>query len=429
MPSMNQQNEPDYGFYNQQLELFRQNLQHELQRAVRYGGERVAPLDISNSIEHQRQQIARVKAWLRQAGISVADLPEELPLEDTFLSQQGRQADVQRQNVSAIPGALVGTARSCRISVQMVNSALPLTMRLGFLALLLVLVTFVGRILLAALPALLALGIQLAVILMFIGLMLGRNSTVLWELVGRLVGGIMGMILGLLEAVFRLPINQGGAEYQVLRIDLNLFVPGRPPIPVQLRTQQPAQFIPDGSQIAVVGRTSLLGQLQASQIATPTQTIQGWREPSWLLPNMLLWGFILWLAFELVLDGSVPAWVWPSAGGNPAPTVITAASQQLADAPSPPQVSTPSPRPSVISPTSPPPAPTVRYAVVVGVTPRRLNLRDGPSAQSTVLTGVPEGSRVELIGEVELRGDERWQQVRFNDQTGWVSADFLSIQP
>src|SRR5687768_10007814 len=55
------------------LARYRSNLQHLVQQAAAHGGEGAAPLPVVNGIGAQREQIDALKAWLRAAGVAVAD--------------------------------------------------------------------------------------------------------------------------------------------------------------------------------------------------------------------------------------------------------------------------------------------------------------------------------------------------------------------
>src|SRR5688572_6277755 len=52
-----------------------------------------------------------------------------------------------------------------------------------------------------------------------------------------------------------------------------------------------------------------------------------------------------------------------------------------------------------------------------------LNLRAGPSADAAVLTVLPAGARVEVLG-----GDE-WARVRYGSQTGYAARAYLASAP
>jgi len=420
---MTQTGTPNNDFYYEQLAYFRRNAQYELERAANFGGERQAPLEVRNSLDRQREQITHIKQWLRQAGAPVDDQPEDVPTSAGSPPASAHlRSEPQGRDPVTVPGALVGSARGCRMSVHIVSEQLPWTLRLGLLALILIPMLYVGRELLNALPALLALALLLVVLVAIITACLGRGGNVVWELLGRVFGGIVGGVLGLLGLLLRIPAMQGGPVHQVLQMDLNLFLPGRAPVPVQLRTLQAAQFISDGSAIAVSGRPGWFGHIQADQIVTEGQTIQAWRARAWGIPVLIVWGGVLWLAFLLLFNGQLPdiAALWGSGQADVGPGPLDPA-QPTVVFPTVAQASTRAP-----APTHPP---ALRLARVTGVAPGRLNLRDAPSMESTILSKIVEDSQVELIGDVEIRNGERWQQIRFDNQVGWVSAKYLEIAP
>jgi len=68
----------DIDHQRQLLATYRRNLAHELGRAAQYGGEPRAPVDVANGIAQARAQIAGIKAWLREQGERVEDLPGEM---------------------------------------------------------------------------------------------------------------------------------------------------------------------------------------------------------------------------------------------------------------------------------------------------------------------------------------------------------------
>lgn len=52
-----------------------------------------------------------------------------------------------------------------------------------------------------------------------------------------------------------------------------------------------------------------------------------------------------------------------------------------------------------------------------------LNLRPEPSATGTPLARIPNGTQLEVLNTRQA-ADGTWLQVRFNNQTGWISAEF-----
>jgi N-acetylmuramoyl-L-alanine amidase len=66
----------------------------------------------------------------------------------------------------------------------------------------------------------------------------------------------------------------------------------------------------------------------------------------------------------------------------------------------------------------------IRYEPIGQVTVSRLNVRSGPSTQNQILTAIPYGERIYLIGR-STPGN--WLQVRlFNGQQGWVMTQYVS---
>lgn len=98
-----------------------------------------------------------------------------------------------------------------------------------------------------------------------------------------------------------------------------------------------------------------------------------------------------------------------------------------------PGVSTPAPGavgtlPSV---TAGPPTPAQpRFFVVTGTAGQGLFLRPQPSVAGDPLATLPDGTRVEQIGEDVPGPDRVWRQVRAPDgQEGYVAVDFLTPAP
>jgi hypothetical protein len=93
------------------------------------------------------------------------------------------------------------------------------------------------------------------------------------------------------------------------------------------------------------------------------------------------------------------------------------ASQQAAAAPK------PEPAPTT------PPKPTAAALYVVNTAPEGLSLRPQPGA-SDRLKVLPDGSRVEAIGEQQHAAGRPWTRIRDGEGTeGWVAAEFLSDSP
>jgi hypothetical protein len=84
--------------------------------------------------------------------------------------------------------------------------------------------------------------------------------------------------------------------------------------------------------------------------------------------------------------------------------------------------------PSVTPEPTVPPAPS--FFVVTGTAGQGLFLRPQPSTEGAPLTTLPDGTRVEQIGQDVPGPDRVWRQVRAPDgQTGYVAVDFLTPAP
>lgn len=76
------------------------------------------------------------------------------------------------------------------------------------------------------------------------------------------------------------------------------------------------------------------------------------------------------------------------------------------------------------APTTPP---TPQLFTVTGTGGLGLFLRDAPSTSGQQLATLPDGTRVEQVGEDTPGGDYVWRKVRAPDgQEGWVAVDFLT---
>jgi hypothetical protein len=85
-------------------------------------------------------------------------------------------------------------------------------------------------------------------------------------------------------------------------------------------------------------------------------------------------------------------------------------------------------QPSVTAAPTVPPAP--QFFVVTGTGGQGLFLRPEPSTVGEALTTLPDGTRVEQIGEDVPGADRVWRQVRAPDgQEGYVAVDFLTPAP
>lgn len=79
---------------------------------------------------------------------------------------------------------------------------------------------------------------------------------------------------------------------------------------------------------------------------------------------------------------------------------------------------------------APPPPAQPQFFVVAGTAGQGLFLRPQPSTQGAPLTTLPDGTRVEQIGDDVPGGDFVWRQVRAPDgQEGYVAVDFLTPAP
>jgi hypothetical protein len=76
------------------------------------------------------------------------------------------------------------------------------------------------------------------------------------------------------------------------------------------------------------------------------------------------------------------------------------------------------------------PASTAEFFVVNGTGTNGLFLRPGPSTDGAPIKTLPEGTRVERIGEDEFGANFVWRPVRGPDGAeGWVAVDFLQPAP
>jgi hypothetical protein len=117
------------------------------------------------------------------------------------------------------------------------------------------------------------------------------------------------------------------------------------------------------------------------------------------------------------LDTSDPLAATAPALGNdtgvdaPAGAIVTAVPGEITGAPSAEQPSA---------------APAATQAFVVsGTGSQGLFLRAGPSVDQQSLATLPEGTRVEALGEEQNDGTRTWRKVRTPQGEGWVAADFI----
>jgi hypothetical protein len=83
------------------------------------------------------------------------------------------------------------------------------------------------------------------------------------------------------------------------------------------------------------------------------------------------------------------------------------------------------PLPEVAPVEEAPPPPTGGMFAVTGTGVEGLFLRPEPSTNTTPITTLPEGTRVEWTGESNSDGIREWRRVRTDAGEGWVAADFL----
>jgi hypothetical protein len=85
---------------------------------------------------------------------------------------------------------------------------------------------------------------------------------------------------------------------------------------------------------------------------------------------------------------------------------------------------------SALPPTAEPAPPVAQAFVVAGTGAEGLFLRPEPNTNGAPLATIPEGSRVEQIGEDFAGPDRVWRNVRAPDgNEGWVAVDFLQPAP
>jgi hypothetical protein len=81
-------------------------------------------------------------------------------------------------------------------------------------------------------------------------------------------------------------------------------------------------------------------------------------------------------------------------------------------------------------PAEEPPAPQPGEAfVVTGTGTQGLFLRAGPNTDSERLATLPEGTRVEALGEEQSDGTRVWKRVTTPQGEGWIAADFVVPAP
>jgi Bacterial SH3 domain len=119
--------------------------------------------------------------------------------------------------------------------------------------------------------------------------------------------------------------------------------------------------------------------------------------------------------------GNIPT----QAAGTPQPATNTGNNSKLAS---------PTPTLSNAIPTQPPQAtptkaaPTSIQAKVINTgTAKELNMRSSPSKadNKNIVTKIPEGTIVEIVGGPTTAEGMEWWQVKYKDKTGWASKEFL----
>lgn len=57
-----------------------------------------------------------------------------------------------------------------------------------------------------------------------------------------------------------------------------------------------------------------------------------------------------------------------------------------------------------------------------------MNLRARPSPRTTILANIPWGAEMPLLGRTVQAGNDRWYQVNYNGQIGWIIAPFTTVR-
>jgi uncharacterized protein YraI len=70
-----------------------------------------------------------------------------------------------------------------------------------------------------------------------------------------------------------------------------------------------------------------------------------------------------------------------------------------------------------------PPETGVRVA-----TRSNMNLRARPSSRTAILADIPWGAEMPLLGRTVQAGSDRWYQVNYNGQIGWIIAPFTTVR-
>ncbi|MBI5931271.1 MAG: DUF4397 domain-containing protein [Chloroflexi bacterium] len=207
------------------------------------------------------------------------------------------------------------------------------------------------------------------------------------------------------DSAIVVPPSQSAPEYPTATVNVN------PGVNLQLRRTPSIQaeslaLIPGGSDVSVLSRTEI----------TPGTDIGAPQSPDWYFVqyatpdgSALITGWISGDFVILTFRGRA----------------ITAEDVPLADEPLPTgEVLAGSGSPAIAVPTE---APIVGL-VTVG-TGGNLNLRDRPSTDGLVVTPIPSGSNVIILGR---NGDGTWLNVRYEiagqgSSTGWVATEFVTV--
>jgi hypothetical protein len=167
---------------------------------------------------------------------------------------------------------------------------------------------------------------------------------------------------------------------------------------------------------------------------------------------LLLIGLLWYWASALIGDGGneppptpeLQAVITPINEATPAPPTATAA--VIAPTPGPPPTATSPPAPSVVVATQPP-APTTAPAAADATNPcanmpvhpvgtlvtttDSVNLREGPSTESAIVSELPSGTQLQVTGEFSEAGQCDWWPVTVTEtgQAGFIREDFLAPVP
>ncbi len=153
--------------------------------------------------------------------------------------------------------------------------------------------------------------------------------------------------------------------------------------------------------------TELVTQVEKDRILTGT----GLQNAEWV--EIDVDGAVGWVRLEFLVETNAVEAVDPTPAE---PTPETPAPEDTAEEPSTPDSSPSEPERSESAPDNAAPA----TLVVVDVT-TRLNLRNGPGAQSDVVGGIPLGATVVATGNAT----NVWTEVTYDGLTGWARSDRL----